>query len=852
MSPTEHQTPIDTNHTRIALRLVLVFSAVAFALALLALLSEPSEAASAWLLGFSIQRWLLLVAAGLPFLLFGFLAWRAWRNDQRADHWNTRLAELFGEGKRAGFMVAGISVVVLLLWGLALIPEVQALGLFSAYTYYILNIKPLLFAFASLAGFLLVYGLVLLRGIDREVLKANRPLFVLSGALFLVLLLLWLFINVTGLGLGFDITNWNAPGAPVLMWQVGLVLLISVGLLWLLARFLSPAYGWKRLDLYIFLAIWLLATVIWLAQPQSANYYAQTPRPPNDGYYPLSDAFNHDVIAQNALIGEGFRFGGLRAIRKPLYTFFLAGLHALTGPNFEGAITIQVIVLALLPAVFYLLGTRVHHRLSGLLLALLVTWREVNTLALANRLNISHSKLLLVDLPAALALAGFALLAFTWLRKAKHTRLIALTVGGSLGLLMLVRSQNLTLVPIFFLLGALSLWGSSWRRMLEQAALFVLGLSLALGPWVTRNVVLTGQPIVEHSIVTSFVAQRYSFDLAPIPRTFLPGETEGEYYARHVAIVRDFALENPVYVFGFVSDNYVRNLLDTLMILPASFQLYSLDNYVQSLPYWPQWGGELATESLLPLLGSLALLAIGIGVAWHKYKWAGLVPLFINLGFTVNLAIARVSGWRYNLPVDWTTLFYYVFGLSQLILWAWALFGGKVFVEKQASNEKDTSENGWHWPRFFLSAGGILLLGSAMLLTEWLVPRQFTDETRSTSLEQLVLTDAQLADRVSSRELLAIEGRALYPSYLPERVGNEIAELPRLFPRDFDRLTFLLIGPDMWDVVLPLEDAKVEFPQGSDILLLACPQGDYLEAKAVMFLNGGEVIQSSMISETCK
>ena len=277
----------------------------------------------------------------------------------------------------------------------------------------------------------------------------------------------------------------------------------------------------------------------------------------------------------------------------------------------------------------------------------------------------------MVDLPAALALAGFTLLAFIWLRKSKRTRLLALAVGGSMGLLILVRSQILTLVPIFIVLGILSMWGLHWRRILEQTTLLVLGLVLAAGPWVNRNIALTGQLIIEHSISTNYVAQRYSFDPLNIASAFLPGETEGEYYARHIAIIRDFAAENPFYVFGFASDNYMRNLLDTLMILPSSFQLYSLDNYVQSLPYWPQWGGELAAESILPMVASLALLSIGIGAAWHKYKWAGLVPLFINLGFTVNLAIARVSGWRYNLPVDWATLFYYVLGLSQIILWGW-------------------------------------------------------------------------------------------------------------------------------------------------------------------------------------
>ena len=318
MSSPKHQTEAHTRRPRNTLRLMLTLSAIGFLLALPALFSDPSEAGSALLLGFSAQRWVLLVGAGLPFLILNFLALRAWRNPLWADRLNSKLTELFAASNSSRLLIVVIGLLAVILWALALIPEVEAVQLFGSYTYYVLNIKPLLFASASLAAFLFLYILVLVRGLDEEMIRSNRPLFLLSVVLFVVLLGLWLLIALTGIGLGFDITNWNAPGAPVLIWQVVLAAAISVGTLWLLARFLSPKYGWKRIDLFVFLAIWLLAAVIWLAQPQGTNYYAQAAYPPNHANYPLSDAFNHDVIAQNLLVGEGFRFAGLRAIRKPL------------------------------------------------------------------------------------------------------------------------------------------------------------------------------------------------------------------------------------------------------------------------------------------------------------------------------------------------------------------------------------------------------------------------------------------------------------------------------------------------------------------------------------------------------
>ena len=67
---------------------------------------------------------------------------------------------------------------------------------------------------------------------------------------------------------------------------------------------------------------------------------------------------------------------------------------------------------------------------------------------------------------------------------------------------------------------------------------------------------------------------------------------------------------------------------------------------------------------------SAVVFLLGLALAWKKYRWVGLAPLFMDVGFTANLALARVSGWRYNLPIDWVVMLYFAMGLAQMLIWA--------------------------------------------------------------------------------------------------------------------------------------------------------------------------------------
>ena len=686
--------------------------------------------------------------------------------------------------------------------------------------------------------------------------------------IFLVLLLVWVLLLFTGLGLGFDATIWNAPGAPVLSSQVFLALFFSLLFLHValgLRDKVPKVFLFKRLDLSLAGLVWLLAAILWLHQPAQPTYYSSIPRPPNFESYPVSDAFNHDVIANNVLIGQGFHFGGLVAIRRPLYVLFLAGLEALLGPNYDLVVSAQVFVLALFPALLYFLGTKLHNRFSGLLLAGLITFRETNSIALGHVINTSHAKLLMADLPTALGMAALGLAAVIWLRGSPRNGVAGLLTGGLLGAFILLRSQTLTLIPFFILL-ALLVWG--WRLAWKQALFFLIGAALVASPWIIRNRIGMGQWAIEDSVVSGFLANRYRLDPGTFGLPFLTGETEGEYYARQMGAVKEFAIQNPGIVAVFVADNFVRNELLNFMAMPVSLQLRDLESHVRELPYWPSWDGHIVSESELPLLANLFLVGLGLAVAWQQTRWVGMVPLFINVGFTMNLALARVSGWRYNLPADWTVLLYYALGIGQLVGWGLLLLRRNAQVktllvnlspESTGVNKNETkiSPTKTQWVASLIT---LLLLGNSFLIIEGLSqPRyhkltlQEAGATLDSTLSEKEIQKAQLEVFLTQGRLDVLTGRALYPTFYRAGEGVANSEFALNAPHDFKRVTFYLIGPEAASVIMRVDTQQLDIPTGSDVVVLRCDNNEQQAAAIVVRHPNGinELITSSDLATAC-
>ncbi|MBN2500173.1 MAG: hypothetical protein JXB38_05350, partial [Anaerolineales bacterium] len=361
----------------------------------------------------------------------------------------------------------------------------------------------------------------------------------------------------------------------------------------------------------------------------------------------------------------------------------------------------------------------------------------------------------------------------------------------------------------------------------------------------------------------------YSFTPEEDDPGFDADVTAAEYAEAGMAKAKHFALENPGYVAGFVLSHTLHNEVSTLLALPAQFTLAdnlvtfynlrpywesdeglwqdccSLHTYVDDLPYWHDWTGDFPPQAWLPLLFSLAMIALGIGAAWKRVGLIGLLPLVVHLAYSASTAIARVSGWRLILPVDWVGIFYFSLGLSQLTLAVLAIWaGGKAIGRLRFGAESDeavASQAKFPWRAVLVTSLLVLLIGVSVPLVEVIVPPRYINYGKAQALTVLTGANHRVQAGFDNGAFLeddnavALWGRALYPRYYPAGEGEPSDSWSAFTPYPYSRVGFYLAGPQNAQVVLPLDTAPDAFPHAADVLVLGCSDGGLVEAFAVMF-----------------
>ncbi len=824
-----------------------------------AVFAEPSEGGNVWLLGLSKTRWLLVVCLFVLATIFTALFVANWRNLNIWLRIQTRI-----------LVVLDNSTIYLTL---------VVLSLLGTIFFFYLNLLTFKFTDALVEARLsrllpLFLWLLLLSAQTLIILpqirygkywqRSDRPRrqILLPAVVGITLLgLLALFVSATRLGLQPDRTGWDVPGVPLLATQVFLAWLVAL-LFYTILRFLEKKTRWKlsRIDWLACVGIWLVAIYLWQSQPLTPTFFSPTPQPPNYEFYPYSDAASHDLIAQNLLIGEGFS----SVAEKPLYSFFLAILHVVAGQNYLNVVFAQVIVLAIFPAVLYLLASQMQHRFSGALLAFAVILRERNTIALSGQLDVSHSKLLMTDLPTALVLALFSLLLFRWLKGDPRALRWPLLVGGALGALLLLRSQTLVFLPLLLIL---AFWrgGKELRIRSRSAGLLLLGFTLVALPWMLRNAAVTGQFGYAQPLQALYMAKQYSLTPESNDPGFPPETHISDYVSLGFSHVADFVRMYPGEVVHFITAHFVHNEVSSFLTLPIRFDLAdnivvfynlrpywigaedrlwnnccSLGAHIINSPYWDNWNGIFPSEARLPIFFNLAMLALGLGVAWGRSHWLGLLPAGLHLAYNLSTAIARVSGWRLNLPVDWALLLYYCLGIGQLSLWAWAYLSSSSAVA-ELKKEKNRAAFGWKHEKLTQSAVLMLAAGLLLPIFEIAIPAHYAKvdnaaaamEWRSSSLASQ--TSLDIAAFLDQPGAIAVNGRAFWPRYYGAEMGEPGGQWAAFNPLPFARVGFVLIGPQGDQVVLPLRASPAAFPNASDVLVFGCEEQGFLRAVAVLF-----------------
>jgi len=876
-----------SKHIQRKLRLSLIFAAAGGIISLGWLFSIPNEG------GLSILRLGMIVLLGLgvvlplicltPLILKQISAYLEPLNVEAVTN------------RRVIFWLALIAINGIYL--LLLAPEAQDIVARAMLT----RLSPLIFYVTVLT----ILAIFLLLPAQLPALRKSIPhqIYFLTLAIFAMLLLGWGVVWVIKWGVTPEVVGFNAMGIPILEVYVFLawviVLLVSKGLSFWRNKHPHGKFS-GRLDALLAISLYFLAAIFWRNTPAPYNWFVTQPYPPNQQPYPSSDALRYDTTAQSVLIGEGLKTENSLRTLRPLYTGTLSILHAIGGPDYQPVVDLQPFVLAIFPVILYFLGRHLHSRMAGLFLALLILFREQTAIELSDRITISHAKLLMADLPTAVVLSGFVLLVVIWLKSDKPSWKMALFSGGALGAVMLIRYESLLLIAV---VGIVSLvkWRDHFSGGVRQFAIFSFGIILIITPWIYRNWQHHGMfffdspdgrltAVIERAIAVPPTEPEVTVSPKPtsVPIDQATQTTQENFPAEPLSKSTPEIIKTPNEIFekaaNIISDrpqaviisivnHYLNSEIQSVLAMPTTFRLpdslinflYHKDvnrfwrnccqaiGYYERMPYWHSWG-KLPNQAILPLIGNLFLISVGITVSYWRLKWVGLFPLMAHMAFLAGIAIFRTSGGRYILPVNWILVVYYALGGIALTVW-----GGKILGWMNTQPGWNVAAPGYHttqriWGNnrrvdVLIPIIGLLFLGCVLPIYESVFPQRYTQESYQqmfSTVEQALSPEKQdwFNSWLSTDDAMIRFGQALYPRFL-EAGSGESDKDPSVMKRNYNRLTFSLIGPQNLRVHLPLTELENGFPNGEDVFVVGCLYQDdkreVLDAKFVARLENGIV-----------
>ncbi|MBV6402236.1 MAG: hypothetical protein CNIPEHKO_02542 [Anaerolineales bacterium] len=722
------------------------------------------------------------------------------------------------------------------------------------------RLSPLLWYLLALSIQFALYLLHLQNGFHLDALKQHKPIFLASLAVFALFALLLLFVSLTKLGITKDTAYWGEPGVPILGWQFILSLLLGATILihqlrnYTITNYQLPITKFSNSPLLLPFAIYLTASTLWLSVPIDSlknSFYAPI-TPPYTTPFPYSDAGFYDYLSQSLLIGTDY-LGNIAP--RPLYVTFLAALHFLFGQDYVKVIAAQTLVLALFPVALYFLGTKLHSRAAGVTVALFAIFRELTTLWISSNTRTASTKMFITDFATSMGVAFVMLVVIRWLERRDIKS--AIIAGGSFGLLLLLRTQSLIILPFVFILAFFAFQNQdvdavvlrqdkrlNFQRNLKDwliaCVTFGLVMTATITPWLIHNYRIVGAFAFDDPSQMAVIFSQYSFEgNLDISQFDFEKESLGDR-------LLTFTLENPGFVAGFVTNHFLNTEIGGLLSLPLIEPFNGLRAPVNL--YWIEWNGTLEWYNLALVIFYLAVIAIGIGASWNRFKWVGLTPLAFSVGYALANGISRFSSWRYNLPVDWIVYFYFGVGAMEILAWVASLFGAnvsKMFSISTVELKQETFK-----PKQILLVGAFVLLGSLPWLAEGIAQPRYTSTTDELKT-QVILQDPSVEEFLSQPNSLILEGRLLYPRFFRRNDGIFSTTPWAIYSvRDFSRLGFIVLNTGAHSVIFPA-DSPIKLTHGADVIVVGCQRKEYTEARWIFFPELDETYQADALNESC-
>ena len=692
-----------------------------------------------------------------------------------------------------------------------------------------LKIKPILVGMAAI-----------MRG--RKKPTPGEYFLIASGVIFLLILIYWGVWSSARLFTMSADSFISRIGAPVLLAQVGLMLLSSL-LFWLFCsisrvnKFIAKSSF--AFDLIIFFVIWGITAWVWCSIPTLPQYAIRMPTAPNYEYYPFSDAVTYTLGAQKFITG----FPDYESlVDKPLLIVYQIMINLVGGKTPNLAFYLNTTLLGAISAVLYLIGKELHHRVSGVGIAVLYILKESNVLLAAPLVYMtSNVKTLYSESLTGLFIALSVWLLIYWLKSPRNL-LGPILAGGMLGLATLVRLNPAILFPI----GPFLFWrveGNFRKQWRLASGLFLAVFLLTQLPWAIFNQVSYGNPlayiyrktnvvVVEHRYVP-FVAEQKQPTAATVP---LP--TSNNPVATSAVQPEQSSIRHFLSLGLYIVDRLAINSMTNLFVLPPR-----LTDNLQSMFGHYYWAFGVKApgdfEAALTLILNFLLISTGIGYAWSRWKWAGLVPLLANIVYGFGAAITlTAAGFRSTVPVDWSALVYFSIGL---------LAFGRLIIHHGMELENKKITGGAAKvvkPIYFMVVGAFILVAATPVFVYYLFPPRKIP-TQSEMRQSLMALDAQQTgkfDPVINLDWPRFNyyyGLAIDPRFYEPGQGDNTEKAGMFNTRSYSRILFDFFryyentGKYQYSPGVTVDMAypsmPKHFPNNSEVIVVTCGKDNFTE-----------------------
>lgn len=664
---------------------------------------------------------------------------------------------------------------------------------------------------------------------------------------FGILGVLSVIIHFTGLGLVnlYEAGDWarGIPAVPLFEWHILLASILSVAFVWLELK--DKFFDYKYMDLIVAVVIWLVTLIVWLGQPIEPNASALKPHAPNFEIYPFNDSQTYDQYAQSALVGSGFGDG---VPPRSFYIAFLTIGHVFAGQDYEAIIWFQSFFFAFFPILLYFLGARFFGRPVGMSIALLSIFRDfTSNLVSPFTGNITYSKIFMSEIPTAMFLALFLLLAFGWIKQ-NFPPFTGFVMGGVLGLAMLIRTQSVVAAIVVLIFGFLAS-PRKWKSILTSILVMLLAIVLAISPWLLRNWQVTGQIIFDSpEYQMSNLALRYGrLNGLEANIVQMAGESFTEYKARLNDMAINAILADPQKSAWGVVNSFLNHGINNILLFPLRYELSDVGEFwIPNKAFWEWWSGEPTGVQSVLLFVYVFLFGLGVSVSWYRLGFLGLLPLGLNLAYNLWTSLALLSGQRFMVSMDWSISLYYMVGIFTLIGGvAMMLTRGRMaalaWVQKNSLRclRYCTYKQTTSLLHYVVVGLVFLFLGTLPPVVEGVFPDRYPYLSSASITSGILASPVMLQSDVDSAcvqklahegLLVYVQGRALYPRYYNANDGERSTDAVGYKVVDESRIVFELVGQGNYRVVFPLSESPEYFPHASDVTLI------YGDAGALWFI----------------